>query len=145
MAPPVCLSCGLYSFNLSILCYPDARLLEITQLYLTPPREATPLSEDPVEPATKEDDISASQGSIVGSEAETIPLAASGGLPGSGSFHFMQESEIETPFEDNVEWVEKTDAEDSSATGIAQSPTTLVTSGNVANEPVHLPSAEVCI
>jgi hypothetical protein len=34
-------------------------------------------------------------------------------VPSSGSFHFMQESELEaasTPFEDGAEWVERSDA-----------------------------------
>jgi hypothetical protein len=112
-------------------------------LHLTPPPAATPFSEDPVEPAAKEEDISASQASIAGSETETIPMAASGGLPGSGSFHFMQESEIETPFENNVEWVEKPDAEDSSAAGLVQSE--LAASGDVGMESVRPTSGEVSV
>lgn len=120
----------------------DGRLLEITHLYLSLPREATPLSEDPVEPAANEEDISASQASIVGSESEAVPLAASGGLPGSGSFHFMQASEIETPFEDNVEWVEKTDAEEPTPARHMESATEVVASGHVATESV-LPAGEV--
>jgi hypothetical protein len=55
-------------------------------------------------------------------EPSTPPVestAAIGGVPmvqsSSGSFHFMQESELEaaqTPFEDGAEWVERSDAAD---------------------------------
>ena len=52
----------------------------------------------------------------------TESVVAIGGLPmvqsSSGSFHFMQESELEasqTPFEDGAEWVERSDAADHQA------------------------------
>ena len=87
---------------------PDTRLHEITQLYLNPPRIPTPVVEDPVEDPQE-------------LEASTItePETAGAGAPGTGSFHFMQESELESgAFEENAEWVERTDAvgaEDGSA------------------------------
>jgi hypothetical protein len=44
-------------------------------------------------------------------EASAITEPESAGAPGTGSFHFMQESELESgAFEDNAEWVERTDA-----------------------------------
>jgi hypothetical protein len=87
---------------------PDTRLHEITRLYLNPPRISTPVVEDPVEDPQE-------------LEASTVtePETAGPGAPGTGSFHFMQESELESgAFEENAEWVERTDAveaEDGSA------------------------------
>jgi hypothetical protein len=113
----------------------DGRLLEITQLYLTPQREII-APEDSAELAAKEEDIPTSRDSTIGSESDAVPLAASGGLPGSGSFHFMQASEIETPFE-VVEWVEKTDAEEPPVAEI-------VPGGHVAEKSV-IPAGEVSL
>ena len=42
-----------------------------------------------------------------------LPVGIDAGcaIPASGSFHFMQASELETPsFEDSAEWVERADA-----------------------------------
>ncbi|KAG0703238.1 hypothetical protein DFH29DRAFT_829375, partial [Suillus ampliporus] len=87
-----------------------ARLLDIVQSFLNPPREPTPL---PAEPdATTE--VSSEPSSP--SHTESQPLAgippASGSLSGTGSFHFMQASELETAdFENTAEWVEKSEIE----------------------------------
>ncbi|KIM78917.1 hypothetical protein PILCRDRAFT_824042 [Piloderma croceum F 1598] len=81
---------------------PYTRLHEITQLYLNPPRISTPVVKDPAEDPQE-------------LEASTItePETAGAGAPGAGSFHFMQESELESgAFEENAEWVERTDAVD---------------------------------
>ncbi|KAJ7925264.1 hypothetical protein B0H13DRAFT_2314765 [Mycena leptocephala] len=81
---------------------PYARLLEITQISLSPPRAVTPVEENSPEVAAE------------AAEAEAVvDLSASiqsVGVPASSSFDFMQASELETPFEDNAEWVERSDA-----------------------------------
>jgi hypothetical protein len=81
---------------------PDARLLEITQISLSPPRAVTPVEENSPEVAAE------------AAEAEAVvDLSASiqsVGVPASSSFDFMQASELETPFEDSAEWVERSDA-----------------------------------
>ncbi|OJA14501.1 hypothetical protein AZE42_04457 [Rhizopogon vesiculosus] len=85
-----------------------ARLLDIVQSFLNPPREPTPL---PVEPDTTE---VASSEHASNSHSESQALA---GIPttsgsGTGSFHFMQASELEaTDFEKTAEWVEKSEIE----------------------------------
>ncbi|KAJ7901792.1 hypothetical protein B0H14DRAFT_2668455 [Mycena olivaceomarginata] len=74
------------------------RLLEITQLALNPPRAPTPVEEVPTEAEVSTEgglDISTS----------TQPVVST-----SGSFAFLTASELEPPFEDNAEWVERSDA-----------------------------------
>ncbi|KAJ6586887.1 hypothetical protein DFH09DRAFT_1141811 [Mycena vulgaris] len=78
-----------------------ARLLEITQLSLNPPRAPTPAQENSPEVVTE-----AIEASIPDMSASNQPL----GVSASGSFDFMQASELETPFEDTAEWVERSDA-----------------------------------
>jgi hypothetical protein len=76
----------------------DTRLLEITQLALNPPRAPTPVEEVPTEAEVSTEgglDISTS----------TQPVVST-----SGSFAFLTASELEPPFEDNAEWVERSDA-----------------------------------
>ncbi|KAJ7647367.1 hypothetical protein FB45DRAFT_893264 [Roridomyces roridus] len=68
------------------------RLLEITQIGLNP-RAATPVEETSTEAAPE-------------AIAEEQPV----GIAASGSFDFMQASELEQPFEENAEWVERSDA-----------------------------------
>ncbi|KAF8488398.1 hypothetical protein JB92DRAFT_2798603 [Gautieria morchelliformis] len=87
------------------------RLLEVVDAYRNPSldREPTPTPEEPIpqedtEPAIVEQVTS----SVVATEPP--PLASEGVAPTSsgGSFHFMQESELEgTSFEHGAEWVEK--------------------------------------
>lgn len=49
--------------------------------------------------------------SSVDTESEVAVAGLPGAIPTAGSFHFMQESELETPsFEDGAEWVERSDA-----------------------------------
>lgn len=73
----------------------DTRLHEITRSYLNPPRAPTPAAEEAEEEAE---------------EVATEPEAATPSAPAPGSFHFMQESELEGgSFEENAEWVEKAD------------------------------------
>ncbi|KAJ7497260.1 hypothetical protein FB451DRAFT_1210646 [Mycena latifolia] len=79
------------------------RLLEITQLSLNPPRVPTPTQESSPEVATATVEAS----SVESMSASNQPV----GVSTSGSFDFMQASELETPFEDNAEWVERSDAE----------------------------------
>jgi hypothetical protein len=93
------------------LGYEDDRLLEVVDAYRNPPldREPTPTPEEPVaqedaEPAIVEQVTN----SVVATEPP--PLASEGMAPTSsgGSFHFMQESELEgASFEHGAEWVEK--------------------------------------
>ncbi|KAJ7188310.1 hypothetical protein C8R46DRAFT_1054344 [Mycena filopes] len=80
------------------------RLLEITQLGSNPPRAGTPVQETSPEAVTE-----ATEGSVEGGpdmSASNQPA----GVSASASFDFMQASELETPFEDNAEWVERSDA-----------------------------------
>ncbi|KAJ7462251.1 hypothetical protein B0H11DRAFT_102090 [Mycena galericulata] len=77
-----------------------ARLLEITQLGLNPPRAATPVQEDSPEISTETVETS-----VEDISANNQPVAVST----SGSFDFMQASELEPPFEENAEWVERSD------------------------------------
>jgi len=84
----------------------DARLLDIAQTFLSPPREPTPL--DRTTEVTSEvasNSHSESQG------LSGIP-ATSGSLSGTGSFQFMQASELKVAeFENTAEWVEKSQIE----------------------------------
>ncbi|KAF7361925.1 TMP-TENI-domain-containing protein [Mycena venus] len=77
-----------------------ARLLEITQLALNPPRAPTPVQEAPVETG----ESSAEGGPDLSSSNQPQGLAM------SSSFAFLTASELEPSFEDNVEWVERSDA-----------------------------------
>ncbi|KAJ7084352.1 hypothetical protein B0H15DRAFT_939982 [Mycena belliarum] len=79
-----------------------ARLLEITQLSLNPPRAPTPAQENAQEEVAVAEEAPSVEGVSAGQQ--TIGVSA------SGSFDFMQASELETPFEDNAEWVERSDA-----------------------------------
>lgn len=96
------------SFSVLMTKFTDARLLEITHLLLNPPRVPTPVHEEPVE---EPKEVSASLDSIVDSESDVAVAGVPEVIPTSGSFHFMQASELETPsFEDSAEWVERADA-----------------------------------
>ncbi|KAF4567377.1 hypothetical protein EYR40_006376 [Pleurotus pulmonarius] len=100
---------GIFSGAGSYEDVPYSRIQEITRLYLNPPRVPTP---EPV--AEVESDAEPS----VEAETEEQPdLAVSGvtvtatAISTSGSFHFMQASELEaSTFEENAEWVERSDA-----------------------------------
>ncbi|EGO00239.1 hypothetical protein SERLA73DRAFT_168035 [Serpula lacrymans var. lacrymans S7.3] len=103
-----------------------ARLLEIVHSYLNPPREPTPVPEEPAEElgeaeATAETPV----------EAEEVRVA---GIPGalsvSSSFHFMQASELEAPsFEESAEWVERPEV-DQPPTEIVSTETSTITAVN---------------
>lgn len=85
----------------------DARLLEITQLGLNPIRAPTPTqehSENSPEVAAEAAEPSVEDGPEM--SASNPPVVVST----SGSFDFMQASELEPPFEENAEWVERSDA-----------------------------------
>ncbi|KAJ7262213.1 hypothetical protein B0H12DRAFT_1104840 [Mycena haematopus] len=79
------------------------RLVEITQLALNPPRAPTPIPE-----------ISTETPETPGASVEGVPdVSASNqplGVSMSGSFAFLTASELEPSFEDNAEWVERSDA-----------------------------------
>ncbi|KAJ3838008.1 hypothetical protein F5878DRAFT_563132 [Lentinula raphanica] len=87
-----------------------SHLLEICERALSPP---APTTEAPV---LEELEESASQPAAADEEPEPDPVVSvTASMTTSGSFHFMQASELDTPsFEENVEWVETTDAVDSS-------------------------------
>ncbi|KAF7315406.1 TMP-TENI-domain-containing protein [Mycena indigotica] len=74
---------------------PFTRLLEITQLCLNPLAASQESTTETVEQSIDSESIAAQ------------PL----GLSTTGSFDFMQASELEPPFEENAEWVERPDAE----------------------------------
>ncbi|KAJ8592716.1 hypothetical protein M405DRAFT_812294 [Rhizopogon salebrosus TDB-379] len=87
-----------------------ARLLDIVQSFLNPPREPTPL---PVEPDTATEVASdlASNSQAESQAIAGIPTT-SGSMSGTGSFRFVQASELEpTDFENTAEWVEKSEIE----------------------------------
>ncbi|KAH7913449.1 hypothetical protein BJ138DRAFT_1146015 [Hygrophoropsis aurantiaca] len=80
-----------------------ARLLDVVQAFLNPPRDPTPLPAEPDvvdEPEIVED---------LPTEEETPVAGIPGTLSVSSSFHFMQASELETPLETDAEWVERAD------------------------------------
>ncbi|KAJ7045476.1 hypothetical protein C8F04DRAFT_1064898 [Mycena alexandri] len=81
-----------------------ARLLEITQLSLNPPRAATPVQETSPEAVAEATEESVEGGPDLSTSNQPVGISA------SGNFDFMQASELETPFEDNAEWVERSDA-----------------------------------
>ncbi|KAG1807659.1 uncharacterized protein BJ212DRAFT_1386334 [Suillus subaureus] len=87
-----------------------ARLLDIVQSFLNPPREPTPL---PVEPdaATEVASEHSSNSPTESQPTASFPTASS--LSGTGSFHFMQASELESAddSENTAEWVEKSEVE----------------------------------
>ncbi|KAJ6499337.1 hypothetical protein C8R45DRAFT_112897 [Mycena sanguinolenta] len=79
-----------------------SRLVEIAQLALNPPRAPTPAQEEPSEVPE------ASVAGVPDVPASNQPL----GVSMSGSFAFLTASELEPPFEDNAEWIERSDAAD---------------------------------
>ncbi|KAJ7783094.1 hypothetical protein B0H16DRAFT_1297286 [Mycena metata] len=81
-----------------------ARLLEITQLSLNPPRAATPVQETSPEAVAEATEESVEDGPDLSAPNQPVGISA------SGNFDFMQASELETPFEDHAEWVERSDA-----------------------------------
>lgn len=86
-----------------------ARLLDIVQSFLNPSREPTPLPAEP-DAATEVASEPSSNSHTESHPIAGIPTASS--LSGTGSFHFMQASELETAdFENTAEWVEKSEIE----------------------------------
>lgn len=79
--------------------------MEITHLYLNPPRVPTPVHEEPEEAAAPLE-------SVVDDEPDVTVAGVAGINPSSSSdYHFMQASELETTsFEENAEWVDSNDA-----------------------------------
>ncbi|KAF7983770.1 hypothetical protein HWV62_18972 [Athelia sp. TMB] len=76
---------------------PYTRLHDITRSYLNPPRAPTPTAEEIIEAAE---------------EAIAEAEEASAGAPLSGSFRFVQDSELEgSTFEEGAEWVDRADAD----------------------------------
>ncbi|KAF9462273.1 hypothetical protein BDZ94DRAFT_1290334 [Collybia nuda] len=79
-----------------------SQLLEVTQLHLNPPRPSTPIE-------VEEDQVE-EQPAAPPAEPD-VAVAGIPAIPTSGSFHFMQASELEAaPFEDGAEWVKHSDA-----------------------------------
>lgn len=89
--------------------FSDTRLLEVAQEPLRVPVAVSPAPvEEESDPQEEEHSTPAAAESTVG--IGSVPVV---GQSASSSFHFMQESELEaaqTPFEDGVEWVERSDA-----------------------------------
>lgn len=87
----------LFHLVLTILSSSDSHLLEVIEAQLHP-RVPTPVVEHPVEEAAPVAD-------------DPAPVAGVPAIPTTGSFHFMQESELEAAsFEDGAEWVERPSA-----------------------------------
>ncbi|KAG1861611.1 hypothetical protein DFJ58DRAFT_777566 [Suillus subalutaceus] len=87
-----------------------ARLLDIVQSFLNPPREPTPLPAEP-DAVTEVASEPSSNSHTESQPIAGIPTASS--LSGTGSFHFMQASELESAndLDDTAEWVEKSEVE----------------------------------
>lgn len=99
MAYPVGQDFPIPSHDLILLSPSDSRLIEITNLALNPPREPTPEPE-PESAAVTTDEIP-STASITGpSEHGGAVIGVPESIAASNSFHFMQDSELEGPFED---------------------------------------------
>lgn len=84
----------------------DSRLIEIATAALNPPRVPTPEPEEEHEPAVTAvtTDEVPSTGSITGPSESEAPVNITAGVPGSiavsNSFRFMQDSELEGPFDE---------------------------------------------
>lgn len=88
---------------------PYTRLLEVAQEPLRVPVAVSPA------PVEEESDLQEEEHSTPAAAESTVGIGSVPvvGQSASSSFHFMQESELEaaqTPFEDGVEWVERSDA-----------------------------------
>lgn len=91
--------------NPDFFFFSDSHLLEATQLQLNPPRPATPIKEETVEEQQEE------EATPPFAEPDVAVVTGIPVIPTSGSFHFMQASELEaTPFEEGAEWVKHSDA-----------------------------------
>ena len=88
-------------FDVCLRQFPDTRLHDIVHIYLNPVQAPTPVPEEPPE------EIQPLEASDI-TEPGSVPPGGASSI--SGSFHFMQASELEGgPFE-NAEWVERADA-----------------------------------
>jgi hypothetical protein len=97
MAYPVGQEFAIPSHDLISLSPSDSRLIEITNLALNPPREPTP---EPEGGAVTTDEVP-STASITGpSEHGGAVIGLPESIAASNSFHFMQDSELEGPFDD---------------------------------------------
>ncbi|RDB16820.1 hypothetical protein Hypma_002371 [Hypsizygus marmoreus] len=118
-----------------------SQLIETTRAQLNPPRAPTPVEEEEPEAAEAP--------APVASEPD-VAITPAPVLPTTGSFHFMQESELEGPsFEDGAEWVERSDAADhieepqavSPALDVEQEPVT--TNGHIEEAVPEIPQSAV--
>lgn len=102
---------------------------------LNPPRAPTPAEEDVPEAEPVDEEVPA---------PSVEPDVAVAGVPPitpSGSFHFMQASELEaTPFEDGAEWVDRSDAAEHQA---EPTPQPVVPEENALNGHIE-GSSDVC-
>ncbi|KAF6763222.1 hypothetical protein DFP72DRAFT_801082 [Ephemerocybe angulata] len=100
------------------------RISEIVQSLLNPPRAPTPTQDSPIDDRQQ----SVSAPSISGDDVQPPNLT---NPPGTGSFHFMQESELEVEVEgepaepsahfdesESAEWVEEKPVEEAAATAV---------------------------
>lgn len=77
----------------------------MTQDRLSPPRAPTPVEE------SVEEEEEAEEAADPPASEPDVSVAGLPAVPTTGSFHFMQASELEAaPFEDGAEWVERSDA-----------------------------------
>ncbi|THV05122.1 hypothetical protein K435DRAFT_961506 [Dendrothele bispora CBS 962.96] len=86
---------------------PYSRLLEISQIVFTPAPPA------PVVEATEPEEPQEQQAPAPAPIAQPEVVVGTVPLSSSGSFHFMQASELESPSFDNAEWVERSEAAES--------------------------------
>jgi hypothetical protein len=82
----------------------DKRLTDITYLFANPVHTGTSTQD---EDEDQPEEISASMLSTTMGSSGELPDISSGitPKPSTGSFHFMQESELETALGDSTEWV----------------------------------------
>ncbi|THH00884.1 hypothetical protein EW026_g1695 [Hermanssonia centrifuga] len=104
---------GLLSGEGELHNVPYSRFMDITELFLDPPRPASPVDEDVDEEEEEEETVIVD---FISSEVPTegVPGPAVGGLPPTagptnGGFTFVQEDELETtePEPDQSQWVDQ--------------------------------------
>ncbi|KAJ8518125.1 hypothetical protein ONZ45_g4737 [Pleurotus djamor] len=107
---------------------PYSRFSELVQLYTNPPRAPTP---EPVPSPEAENGDVASEPEVADDLAVSGVTVTVGAISTSGSFHFMQESELEGPtFEETAEWVESSDAVEAPVEVPEQAPPAPETNGH---------------
>lgn len=110
--------------------YKDERILSIVESFRNPPIEEEITFADGPEPPAEETQVEVEQ-----DVAEQVEPGVEPTVPMTGSFHFMQESELEeTAFETGAEWVEKPEEHETIV------PNGVIESEGVSTEVVETPA-----